>query len=223
LEVQWTPEKVKETEKKLRELYRAAPEKIKNAVKIYKNQNTDLNIATDEDAFVAQHMPQYQEKLIKKVSGAGGGLNFNFLGTKAAIVPGELQNNELKLGERTYGERYQLDSKPIYKVPTGGGMMQDEDMKWNPIEVPGYAEANLMFYDPNKDELVFRTTSSSQTPGIEANITFSVPRKNVKDAESYPIKLPNGKQGTLKDILPKDDNKSVGRGTVLKNSGISWK
>jgi hypothetical protein len=185
-------------------IYETLPENEVRALTDLQKRVPAYKVAPLKDIFMDLYSPAAAGKLTKPSQSKGTGLTFNILGSNAKIVPGERQDNELKLGERTYGERYQLDSKPIYKVPTGGGMMQDEDMKWNPIEVPGYAEANLMFYDPKSDELVFRTTSSSQTPGIEANITFSVPRKNVKDAESYPIKLLNGKTGTLKDILPKD-------------------
>lgn len=204
-------------------VYSTLPDNEMKALEGLQKRVPAYKIAPLKDIFMDLYSPAAAGKLTMPSKKAGGGTEFKFLGSSAKINPGEKQDNPLKLGERTYGERYQLDSKPIYKVPTGGGMMQDEDMKWNPIEVPGYAEANLMFYDPNKDELVFRTTSSSQTPGIEANITFAVPRKNVKDAESYPITLPDGKKGTLKDVLPKEDTKTVGRNSVLKNSGISWK
>ncbi len=192
----------------MEKIYETLPENEVRALTDLQKRVPAYKVAPLKDIFMDLYSPAAAGKLTRPSQTRGTGLTFNFLGSNAKIVPGERQDNELKLGERTYGERYQLDSKPIYKVPTGGGMMQDEDMKWNPIEVPGYAEANLMFYDPKSDELVFRTTSSSQTPGIEANITFSVPRKNVKDAESYPIKLPNGKMGTLKDVLPKGETTS---------------
>jgi hypothetical protein len=78
---------------------------------------------------------------------------------------------------------------------------ENDDGSWIPITVPDMAEANVLDYIPETNEVLFRTTTASG--GMPANTTFSIPATNIKELEKYPITLPNGKQGTLKDVVPK--------------------
>ena len=166
---------------------------------------------TDKDYYKTIAVPTYRQKFLDRPVGTGGGMSISFLGKDAKITSGEFQNNDLQLGGRTFKDRYQFQSKDVFMVPTQGGMQQDELSNqakgrtgWNPVEAPGIVEANLLFYDPSSDELVFRTTQNSDTPYMKSNITFTIPRKNVPDAEKLPI-MQDGKKKTLKEILKQED------------------
>jgi len=201
LQVQWTPEKMKETEKKLRELYRAAPEKIKNAVKIYKDRTPELKIATEEDAFVAQHMPEYAEKLITKPSAKSGGLSLNFLGQKTIMEPGRQRKEPLVYGTETFTSPYEFASTKPMRVPLGAqGSEMFDGKTWRPLTRGGDVEASLSFYDSNTDKFIFRTTQAGAAPFVMNNMTIAVPRAVIGDqADELPIETPEGVK-KLKDV-----------------------
>jgi len=213
-----TPQKDKEIVKSLRNLYKYAPERIKNAIQKQGeiNKGTEPVGFTDEDRFIARAYPQYQEKFVDKAVGQGGGINFNF-GPKVKLAPGERQDNSNWIGGRNYDQRYDFKTNGgLMKVQTTGGYQHDSDPKaagtntagvkqsasdgWHEITGGDYAEAELLFYDPKSDQLVFRTGQAAKNPWIDNNITFSVPRKNVPDAEKLPIMV-DGKKKTLKDVI----------------------
>ena len=97
--------------------------------------------------------------------------------------------------------------------------------KWEKVtDAGGLVSAQLNFYDPKTDSFIFTSTSDSQEAGVYRKQIFSVPRERLGDqAGDLPIIKDDGKAGKLKDIYGKQDPKTIGRGTVLKNSGITWK
>ncbi len=86
------------------------------------------------------------------------------------------------------------------------------DDGWDPIDNAGVVEAELRFWDPKSDMLILYTSSNATNPYMKNNTTIAVPRKNIADADNLPIKLPNGKTGTLKDV--------IGTSTQPKKSSI---
>jgi hypothetical protein len=134
-------------------------------------------------------------------------MSINFGGAKDfKVSPGELQTNANWIGGRNYDQRYDFQtSGKLIKVPTTGGFQHDSDPKdgsdgWTEITGGDYAEAELLFYDPKKDQLIFRTGQAAKNPWIDNNITFAVPRANVPEAEKLPIMV-DGKKKTLKEII----------------------
>jgi hypothetical protein len=225
---QWTPEKIAEARAVAKQMYQEAPEDIKRSVALNQERirKTDpkslLAMATPEEFYIDSTLPQEAQKFSDK-SKSSGGLSFNFLGTTAKIVPGELRENNNFIGSRNYNKRYDFafPTKKLFNVPTSGGFQHNDDARearpavgdvpakpattgWEPITGGDYAEAELLFYDPKNDELVFRTGQAAENPWIKNNTTFAVPRKNVPDAEKLPIMV-NGKKTELKSILPKED------------------
>jgi hypothetical protein len=208
------PEKEKENQKRLGIMYEGFDQKYKNTIKKQRENDPDpnLNIMSDKDYFISSFSLPYKEKFIEKTTGTGGGgLNFNFLGTQAKVTPGELHKNDNIYGGRNYNERYDFTATKTFKVPTTGGYQHDSDPNpakgddgWHEIKGGDDVEAELRFYDPKTDMLIFRSGQSAQNPWVQNNTTFAVPRKNVPDAEKLPIKI-DGKIKQLKDVLPKEE------------------
>jgi hypothetical protein len=225
-----TPQQTEANAKKAGQLFESKPQAYKDAVKKIREADPEpkLNVMSDKDYYKTIAVPTYRKKFLDKPTGSGGGASMNFGGSKVQVTPGELQTNDNMIGGRNYSQRYDFQTKgQLIKVPTTGGYQHDSDPKagddgWHEITGGDYAEAELLFYDPKSDQLVFRTGQAAKNPWIDNNITFSVPRKNVPDAEKLPI-MDNGKKKTLKDVLPEESKRPAGFNSVLKNSGIKWK
>ena len=173
--------------------------------------NPSLKVMSDKDYYATLAVPTYRKKFIEKAVGTGGGLNFNFLGSQAKIVPGEFHTNDDIYGGRNYNQRYDFSSNKSFNIPTTGGYQHTGNADpvngtdgWEEIKGGDIVEGTLRFYDPKTDQLIFHTNQQANTPWVSNNTTIAVPRKNIPDAENLPIKLSNGKMGKLKDILPKD-------------------
>jgi hypothetical protein len=214
---QWTPEKIAEARAVAKQMYQEAPEEIKRSVELNQERirkadpKSLLALATPEEFYIDSTLPQEAQKFSDKTKGTGGGINFNFLGTQTKITPGELHTNDQQYGGRNYNQRYDFSATKTFKVPTSGGFQHDSDPDptkkddgWHAITGGDDVEAELRFYDPKTDMLVFRATATAQNPWVQNNTTFAVPRKNVPDAEKLPIMV-NGKKTELKSILPKED------------------
>jgi hypothetical protein len=218
-ETVWTPEKIAEARATAKQMYQEADESVKRSITLNherikkEDPNSTLAMATPEEYFIDSSLPEQAQKFSDKVkgTGGGGGLNFNFLGTQAKVTPGELHKNDNIYGGRNYNERYDFTATKTFKVPTAGGYQHDSDPNpakgddgWHEIKGGDDVEAELRFYDPKTDMLIFRSGQAAQNPWVQNNTTFAVPRKNVPDAEKLPIKV-DGKMKTLKDILPKEE------------------
>jgi hypothetical protein len=207
-----TPQQTEANAKKAGQLFDSKPQSYKDAVKKIREADPEpkLNVMTDKDYYKTIAVPTYRKKFLDKPTGSGSGMSMNFGGSKVQVTPGELQTNDNMIGGRNYSQRYDFQTKgQLVKVPTTGGYQHDSDPKagddgWHEITGGDYAEAELLFYDPKDDQLVFRTGQAAKNPWIDNNITFSVPRKNVPDAEKLPITV-DGKRKTLKDVLPAAD------------------
>jgi len=205
-----TPEQEKENIRKASALYGNKPKAFKEAIKRMREADTNpaMNVLSDKDYYVTLAVPTYKEKFLDRPVSSGSGMSLNFLGSQAKISPGELHTNDQWYGGRNYNERYDITANKSFKVPTTGGFQHDFDPKpgtnddgWHPITGGDDVEAEIRFYDPKTDVIVFRATSSAENPWVKNNTTFAVPRKNVPDAEKLPI-IVDGKRKTLKDILP---------------------
>ncbi len=226
-EIKVTPEKEKEIISALRTQYKYAPVNVKEAVKRQGelNKGNEPQGFTDEDRFVAMGYPAYQEKFVDKAVGTGGGIKFMFGSQKQSIQPGTPANEDRGYGTRIYKDRYEFPTptKPTIinlnstqaSMYSGRANMKTGADGWEPIRPgdSGDVEANLVFYDPQRDELVFRTTQTNPDPYTGNNTTVAVPRKSVNGADDLPIMV-NGKMKKLKDLLPEDkkgtDKKLIG-------------
>ena len=202
MRVQWTPEKIEETKTKLRELYQQAPEKVKNAVKLYKSRTPQLESVPDEEVFVAQHMPEYQEKLINRISGSkGGGFEISFGGQKVKMSPGKFRQEPLPYGDKVYTNSYLFQTTKPLTVPVGStGSAQYVASTWMPIQKGGTIEATPYIFNPATDEFVFNVTSNQKAPWVQNNSPVSIPRSVIGDlADDFPIEV-DGKIKKLKDV-----------------------
>jgi len=211
---QLTPDQEKENVRRAGIHYEELDPSYKDAVTKLRESDLDprFNVMSNRDYFATIAVPQYKEKFLQKPTGSGGGgINFNFLGAQAKITPGEHQTNDRKYADRNYNDRYDITSTKPFTVPINeaeyfGGEKRileggRETGGWKPItEGGGDVEAVMLFYDPNTDVIMFRLTQDSRYPYLKNNTTISVPRKNLAKADDLPIRLPNGKVGTLKDI-----------------------
>lgn len=208
-----TPEQEKENQKRLGVMYEGMDQKYKNTVRRQRERDTNpaMNIMPDKDYFIASFDPTYKQRFMERPASTGqGGMSINFGGSQVKVSPGELHTNDQIYGGRNYNERYDFATNKPIKVPTSGGVMQDHEINtknpnddgWSPITGGGDVEAELRFYDPKTDMLIFRTTATAKTPWVDNNITIAVPRKNVPEADKLPVGLPNGKKGSLKDVVP---------------------
>jgi len=208
IEESLTTEQEKENVRRAGIHYQELKPSYKEAVKKIRESDPDprLNVMSDRDYFATIAVPQYKEKFLQKPTGSGsGGINFNFLGAQAKITPGEHQTNDRIYGDRNYNDRYDITSNKPFIVPINEGEYAVGKEGWKDIaEGGGDIEGTLLFYDPNTDKLIFRASQDARYPWIKNNTTVAIPRKNLAKADDLPIKLPDGKIGKLKDILPSD-------------------
>lgn len=205
---------VKENVRRAGVRYSGLTEAMKKGVRQMREAETDpvLRVMQDKDYYATLAVPTYRKKFLEKVTGTGGGINFSFLGTKdAKITPGKFHVNDQIYGGRNYNQRYDFSANKTFKVPTTGGFQHDSDPNpkiqgddgWHEIKGGDDVEAELRFYDPKTDMIIFRSGQAAQNPWVMNNTTFAVPRKNVPDSDKLPVMI-NGKTRTLKDILPKE-------------------
>ena len=216
----------KAREKDLRNLYATAPDPVKNAVKQQREKERDpnLNVMKDEDYFVAMYDPQFKQKFIDKTVGTGGGFALNFLGQKTSMGPG-IERDPLPYGERTYSSPYEFQNTKPIKVNYGdSGSSIFMGNQWIPLKGGGDVEAELRFYDSNRDEFIFRTTQPGIAPFVQNNMTFAVPRSIIGDqADNLPIKV-GGQIKKLKDVygtMQKTKKELPGLGTNFWNKPSS--
>ena len=208
-----TPKIEKEIINSMGTIYDFAPQKIKDTIRTLKEKepNEDLRLLPDKDYFVTKcPYPQIQQKIIDRVSGSKG-FAINIWGAKGKISEGKFVDNPIPFGLRTYKDRYEFASSPKFLVPIGlegstyhigAGDPEKGDDGWAKVpKTGGLIEAELNFYDPVRDEFVFRTTSSGMLPFVYNNMTYAIPRSIVgKAADELPIIDKDGKLKKLKDI-----------------------
>jgi hypothetical protein len=208
-----TPALQKQQIADLRNLYRTANAGVKAGVKSAKSQDeTDANILSDEDYFVQMYNPKFKETIINKISGGGGGFMIDFGGQKQKMQPGVLAPQPKEIGSRIYSGVYEFPAttKPSIinllsneaEEHTGRGDAKTGSDGWKPVrpDDAGNVEANLIFYDPKRDELVFRTTQNNDKPYIRNNTEISVKRTSVTGSDDLPI-IVDGKPKKLKDVI----------------------
>jgi hypothetical protein len=198
-----TPEKEKQREQDLRNLFKTAPEPVLNAIKQTKAKDKTLDVMKDEDYFVSMYDPSFKQKMIDKISGTGGGLQINLGGgQKITMQPGKLRTEPIPYGDKSYANSYTwpTPTKPI-TIPVGAtGSAQFMGSKWIPIDKGGTIEATPYLYDPATDEFVFNVTSNQNAPWVQNNRPVSIPRSVIGNlADDFPIEI-NGKVQKLKDI-----------------------
>jgi len=208
-----TPDQTENNARIAGTLFESKPQSYKDAVRKMREADPDprFNVMSDKDYYKTIAVKTYREKYLEKPAGGGsGGMSINFGGAKDfKVTPGELRDNPNWIGGRNYDQRYDFQTNgKLIKVPTTGGFQHDSDADptkgtdgWNEITGGDYAEAELLFYDPKKDQLIFRTGQAAKNPWIDNNITFAVPRSNVPEAENLPVMV-DGKKKTLKEVLP---------------------
>lgn len=207
-------------EEDLKNLYQALDEKQMEALKKEKERATKINSKMEvvplEDFFVSRYSYAAQGKLTRRLQQMDEeerSVPVKFLNTEAKILPGELHTNDNILGGRNYNERYDFSfpTRKLFKVPAYGGFTntgtpdpETGQDGWEPIKSGDYVEAELLFYDPKSDRLIFRSGETSENLWIKNNTTFDVPRKNLPGSEELPIMV-DGKMKKLKDILPEEE------------------
>lgn len=215
---------VEQQKQDLMRVYEGMEEPQMEALKKEKERATKINpkmeLVSLEDFFIARYSPAARGKLSKQLKDMEEEEKVkavNFLNTSAKIVPNEKRTNDNMIGGRNYNERYEFNfpTTKMFKVPTFGATAHTGtadpakgDDGWREITGGDYAEAELLFYDPKTDKLVFRTGQAAENPWIQNNVTFDVPRENLPDAEKLPIMV-EGEEKILGDILPKEDPKKV--------------
>lgn len=196
-----TPEKEKQKVQDLKNLFKTAPEPVKTAVKLQREKDEDLGVMTDEDYFVSMYDPTFKQKMIDTIKGTGGGISFNFLGSKTQMSPGTLRKEPLTYGTKIYTSAYEFAlTKPV-RVPLGAaGSTMFTGNEWVPLTGGGDVEATLSFYDSNADEFIFRTTQAGIAPFAMNNMTIAVPRSVIgEQADNLPIMV-DGQLKKLKDV-----------------------
>lgn len=195
-----TKEQQREMEDKLRTRYRTAPDNIKTAVKMQKEKDKTLDVLSDEDYYVSMFSPEYKTTMSNKLSGKSGGLSFDFFGQKVNMEPGQLSDVPLPYGDRTYTSAYRFQNTKPIKINLGDkGSKMFAQSQWLNLGGGGNIEAELLFYDSNTDELVFRTTQASNVPFIPNNSTVSIPRAVVGNQADELRLMDDGKAVKLKD------------------------
>jgi hypothetical protein len=214
------PGQVKQQAADLKEIYAGLDDSYMTALKQEKARAEKMNpqIANVplEDFFVARYSPAARGKLskvLKDIEDEEKSVKVDFLNSSFKVIPNEKRTNDLVIGGRNYNERYEFNfpTAKMLKVPAFGGTQHmatadpaKGDDGWRPITGGDYVEAELLFYDPKSDKLIFRAGQAAQNPWVQNNTTFDVPRKNMPNAEELPIMV-DGKQKKLKDILPEED------------------
>lgn len=183
---------------------RNAPEDIKvstqKAYEIDKQEGESL-----EDWIRRRYLPEYSSKTRTTIRGGSGkgGLNFSFLGKNVNMKAGMEKKTPIVYGVgaagRTYQAPWEFDSKETFRIPLGArGASRFYGNEWVPIEGGGDLEGNLLFYDSNRDEFLFRLTQSSDYPYARNNETIAVPRKNLGDRVN---ELPVEVDGVVKQFV----------------------
>jgi hypothetical protein len=161
---------------------RNAPEDIRisteKAYEVDKREDETL-----EDWIRRRFLPEYSSKTrVTTKGGAKGGMSINFLGKQVDMKAGMQRKDPLPYGDRIYQSPWEFDSKEVFRIPIGArGSSRFYVNKWEPMEGGGDLEGNLLFYDPNRDEFLFRLTQASNYPYAENNETIAVPRRNLGD------------------------------------------
>jgi len=184
-----------------------APQNIQNAINNAYEKAKGDTVLSKEEWVRENFVPLYPEKTTTSIRGGsgGGGLEFNFLGKKTTMKPGTLQTNPRPYGSgdqgRTYTNYYEFDSKEKFKIPLGqSGSSYFMGQGWLPLEGGGDVEGEIIFYDSNRDEVVFRTSQSGVAPFTMNNMTIAVPRANLGNGvDDLPIVV-DGVTKKLKDV-----------------------
>jgi hypothetical protein len=186
---------------------RSAPEDIRisteKAYEVEKREGETL-----EDWIRRRFLPEYASKERTTVRGGSGkgGLNFSFLGKNVNMNAGMEKKTPIVYGVgaagRTYQAPWEFDSKETFRIPLGArGASRFYGDEWEPIEGGGDLEGNLLFYDAERDEFLFRLTQSSDFPYARNNETIAVPRKNLGDrVNELPIEV-DGVIKQFKDVF----------------------
>lgn len=161
---------------------RNAPEDIRisteKAYEVEKQEGETL-----EDWIRRRFLPDYATKIRTTIRGGSkGGMSINFLGKQVDMKAGMERKDPLPYGDRTYQAPWEFDSKDVFRIPIGTrGSTIFTGSTWEPYEGGGDVEGNLLFYDSNRDEFIFRTTQAGLAPYTMNNMTIAVPRKNLGD------------------------------------------
>jgi len=195
---------LKEQKDYMEKVFATLPENELKVLEDLQKRVPAYKVAPLKDIFMDLYSPAAAGKLSKPIKETSGGTPFNFLGASGDMSPGEHQTNDVRYAGTNFNNRYDFSFKTAktFFIPPLGGEYSTED-EWKPITgAGGPLEGNLQFYDANNDELIFKLSQDARYPWIKNNTTIKIPRKNLAKADSLPIKLPNGKIGTLKDLLP---------------------
>jgi hypothetical protein len=208
------PKKEKEIRTWWSNQYKYAPQGIKDAVKQRGEQvrGQEPEGFSDEDRLIGMAEPWYQQKFMDKQVGKGGGFDIDFGGQKQKMQPGVLAPQPKEIGSRLYSGVYEFPAttKPLIinllsneaEEHVGRGDPKTGSDGWKPVKPDdaGNVEATLLFYDPKKDELIFRTTQNNDKPYIRNNTEVSVKRTSVTGSDDLPIMV-DGKPKKLKDVI----------------------
>lgn len=147
---------------------------------------------TLEDFIRRRFLPEYATQIRTTTKGGEkGGMSINFLGRQVTMKAGMQRKDPLPYGDRTYQAPWEFDSKNAFRIPIGAkGSTIFTGSSWEPYEGGGDVEGNLLFYDSNRDEFVFRTTQAGLAPYTMNNMTIAVPRKNLGDrVDELPVEV----------------------------------
>jgi hypothetical protein len=221
---------------KLKPEHIKALEKEKARAEALNPDNEDLKVMPLDEFFAENYTDKGFLKRSKPTVRSAGSTTkptFNVGGANVSVPAGTRGTNNKLYGGINYNDRYDFGMKttPI-KINVKNGMqyIEKSDPKdpgrtgWRKIDTGGLSgdvEGVIQFYDVKTDSFIGRSNADANLPYVDNDVTFSVPRVNVENSEKFPIILPDGKQGTLKDILPASETFGVSKRNV--NSGIKWK
>ena len=193
------PKKVNSAINKITYNIKDAPEgmrrSIENAYDIDKKENETLS-----EWMKRRYLKEFAtEKRTTMSGGSGkGGLAINFLGKKTTMSGAVERNDPVYYGTgekgKSYTHRYEFNTNDVFTVPIGPQGAEVYNMEeWQPYPFTGNIEAKLLFYDPDRDEFVFRVAQSSDSPPVERENTISIPRSNLGgNVDDLPIETDGG-------------------------------
>jgi hypothetical protein len=174
--------------------------------------NPNLESVPLKDYFVARYSPAARDKLtraLKQMDEEEKTKTVSFLGTEVKMKPGQYQDVTEKIGDKVFNERYTFSfpTRKLFDVPVGNAE-QHTGTGWKPIGTASRIDAELRFYDPQTDRVIFKTGESSKTPWVENNTIISVPASDLPDVDDLPIVV-DGKEKKLGDVRPKEKEETV--------------
>lgn len=205
------PRMAKLQEQDIKEVYEGLDETHLEALKQEKARaervNPNLEAVPLDEFFVARYSPAARGKLtrvLKEMDEKESAKKVTFLGTELTMSPGQYQETPEKIGDRVYNERYtfSFSTRKLFDVPMGNAE-QHTSNGWQKIGQNDDIDAELQFYDPQTDRVIFKTGEASANNWVKNNVRISVPASDIPGVDDLPIVV-DGKEKKLGDVRPKE-------------------